>query len=156
MEGQMEAREYQLAAKSLAKRDKRQAASFGKGATTGAVALSGLHLPRLTEYLTEKWKTPCRTNAPEYNLERMLRQLEPELVALVCLQTGLHIVAGHSKRQVETFKIFADNLEAEVYRAGLFRSDKKLANRASLYAARSHASSQMRQAVTEPLEPSRS
>jgi hypothetical protein len=92
-----EPREYQLAAQSLHKKDKRQASSFGKGSTTGAVAISGLHLPRLTAHLKEKWKTPCRANAPEYNLERMLRQLDPELIALVCLQTGLHTVATHAR-----------------------------------------------------------
>jgi DNA-directed RNA polymerase len=147
MEAQMEAREYQLAAKSLQKRDKRQAAAFGKGATTGSVALSGLHLPRLTEYLAEKWKTPCRSNAPEYNLERMLRQLAPELVALVCIQTGLHVVSQHVKRQVKAFKIFADNLEAECFHAGLFKGNKKLAERSTQYAAKTHAAGKMRRST---------
>ena len=143
----MEAREHQLAAQSLAKKDKRQAASFGKGATTGAVALSTLHLPRLANYISEKWKTPCRANAPEYNLERMLRQLEPEMIALVCLQTGLHVVAQHVKKQVKAFKMFADNLEAECFHAGLFKRDKKLAQRATQYAATKHAAGNMRRAA---------
>jgi DNA-directed RNA polymerase len=143
----MEAREYQLAAASLKKRDKRQAASFGKGSTTGAMALSGQQLPRLTEYLREKWKTPCRANAPEYNLERMLRQLDPELVALVCLQTGLHVVAGRWTYQVQAFKMFADNLEAECFRAGLLKANKKLAERAEKYAEKKHGNQKMRQSA---------
>jgi DNA-directed RNA polymerase len=143
----MEAREYQLAAASLKKRDKRQAASFGKGSTTGAMALSGQQLPRLTEYLREKWKTPCRANAPEYSLERMLRQLDPEIVALVCLQTGLHVVAGRWTYQVQAFKMFADNLEGECFRAGLLKSNKKLAERANKYAEQKHSNQKMRQAA---------
>lgn len=146
---ELEPREHQLAAAILKKRDKRQAASFGRGSTTGAVALSGLHLPRLTAFLVEKWKTPCRANAPEYNLERMLRQLEPELVALVCLQTGIQLISANTPRQVKAFKAFADNLEAECFHAGLFKRDKKLAERASLYAAKKHANQNMRRSAAK-------
>jgi DNA-directed RNA polymerase len=109
------------------------------------MALSGQQLPRLTEYLREKWKTPCRANAPEYNLERMLRQIEPELVALVCLQTGLHVVSCNEKQQVKAFKSFAANLEAECFHAGLLKSNKKLAERANKYAEQRHANQKMRQ-----------
>ena len=143
----LEAREYQLAAKALQKADKRQASSFGKGATTGAVALSRELIPRLAEHVREKWKTPCRTNAPEYNLERMLRQLEPEVVALCCLQAGLHVVAAQERYQVRAFKAFADHLEAECFSAGLFKRDRKLAERASLYAATKHGNKTMRQSA---------
>jgi DNA-directed RNA polymerase len=142
-----EAREYQLAAASLKKRDKRQAASFGKGSTSAAMALSRKHLVRLTEYLTEKWKVYLHANDKEYNLERMLRQLDPELVALVCLQTGLHVVATRPKKQVKAFKVFADNLEAECFRAGLMKANKKLADRASKYAEQRHANQKMRHAA---------
>lgn len=144
---QMEAREYQLAATALAKKDKRQAASFGKGATTGAVALSGKLLPTLVEHLREKWKTPARTNAPEYALERMLRQIDPEVVALVCLQGGLHLAAQNEKRQAKAFGVFAEFLEAECYYSGLFKGNKKLAERASSYAAKSHAAGKMRRSA---------
>jgi DNA-directed RNA polymerase len=142
-----EAREYQLAAASLKKKDKRQAASFGKGSTTGAMALSGQLLPRLTEYLTEKWKTKCHASSQEYNLERMLRQLEPEIVALVCLQTGLHVVASQPKKQVKAFKMFAENLEAECFHANLLKTNKKLAERASQYAEKRHSNQKMRHAA---------
>lgn len=139
--------EYQLAAQALRRKDKRQASSFGKGSTTGAVALSSKHLPRLAEYLREKWKAPCRANAPEYNLERMLRQLDPELVALVCLQAGLHVVSMSEARQVKAFKVFGVNLEAECFHSGLFKRNKKLAERATLYAAKKHANQTMRQSA---------
>lgn len=142
-----EAREYQLAAASLTKKDKRQAASFGKGSTTGAMALTGQMLPRLTEYLTEKWKTKCNANAQEYNLERLLKQLAPEIVALACLQTGLHVVASQPKKQVKAFKMFADNLEAECFHANLLRANKKLAERASQYAEKRHTNQKMRHAA---------
>ena len=139
-----EPRELQLAARSLKKKDKRQATSFNKGATSGAVALTGRHLQRLTDYITEKWKTPCRANAPEYNLERMLRQLDPDLLALVCLQTGLHVVATRENRQIKAFNAFASNLEAELFHARLFKHDKKLTERANEYAAKKHANQHMR------------
>jgi DNA-directed RNA polymerase len=142
-----EAREYQLAAASLKKRDKRQAASFSKGSTTGAMALSGRQLPRLTEYLTEKWKTYCRADAPEFNLERMLRQLEPEVVALVCLQSGMHVVATQPKKQVKAFRLFADNLEAECFSAGLTVENQRLAKRAAKWATEKHSNQKMRQAA---------
>lgn len=142
-----EAREYQLAAASLKKKDKRQAASFGKGSTTGALALTGQQLHRLTEYLREKWKTKCHAGSQEYNLERMLRQLDPEIIALVCLQTGLHVVASQPKKQVKAFKMFAENLEAECFHAGLLRANKKLAERASQYAEKRHSNQKMRQSA---------
>jgi DNA-directed RNA polymerase len=141
------AREYALAEKQLKKQDKRAAAAFGKGATTGAVALSGKLLPQLTTYLTEKWKTPCRANAPEYNLERVLRQMDPEVVALVCLHAGLHVVAYNEKKQVKAFSMFAEQLEAECFHAGLFKGNKKLTERANQYAAKTHANRGMRQST---------
>jgi DNA-directed RNA polymerase len=142
-----QAREYALAEQTIKKQDKRAAASFGKGATHGAVTLSGQLLPTLTDYLKEKWKTPCRANAPEAELERMLRQLEPELVALVCLQTGLHVVSYNEKKQVKAFNMFAENLEAECFYSGLFKRNKKLATRANEYAAKAHSNQRMRQST---------
>lgn len=144
MDQTMEPREYQLAAQALQKKDKRQASNFGKGSVTGAVAVSGMHLSRLTEYLKEKWKTPCRANAPEYQLERMLRQLAPELVALSCLQAGLHVVCRQTMQQARAFKAFAYSLEAECFSARLFKHDKKLAERANQYAAKKHGNQTMR------------
>jgi hypothetical protein len=48
---------------------------------------------------------------------------------------------------VKAFKVFGDNLEAECFHAGLFKRDRKLAQRANLYAAKQHANQKMRHAA---------
>jgi DNA-directed RNA polymerase len=77
----------------------------------------------------------------------MLRQLEPEVVALVCLQAGLHVASQNEKKQVKAFGMFAEYLEAECFYGGLFKGNKKLAERAGKYAAKTHAAGKRRQST---------
>jgi DNA-directed RNA polymerase len=118
----------------IAKRDDRADAYAGFGQTIGGMAITNTFHAKVTEAVTERLNGPQpRTNSQDYKLQRLLRQLDPAVVALAILQMGLHAAGGASHdgqtsyRDV-TFRI-GSALNDELWAAKLLQTDKKLALR---------------------------
>jgi len=93
-----------LTAERIAKQTERTAKQAGLGATDGGIAIVQRYIKDTTEYV--------RTlKVPED-----LSMLNPEVIALICLQTGLTSV-GREHKQHETIYMLARTAEAEVFAA---------------------------------------
>lgn len=121
--------ELDLARAAVARRDARAIKSSGHGATTGGLALSKHYLPALTKQITAKLAEPCRAGSPDHELQQVLATLKPELLALVCLQSGLNLSTYNKTFQIHAFTIMGGEVEAECYAQGLLGHDKKAAEK---------------------------
>jgi DNA-directed RNA polymerase len=106
----------------------RAMAHVGFGATTGGLVITNIYLPKVTEAVSEALKVPSRSDSHDFQIERLLKQLQPEVVALCILQAGLHAVA-RERTQVETAISIGHSINDELWAADLVKADKKLAER---------------------------
>lgn len=88
-------REIDEAARKLDKREDRALASAGYGATVGGMAITNKFHAQVTAAVVARLtgKHP-RTDSVEFKVERVMRQLEPEVLALCLLQSGLASVGS--------------------------------------------------------------
>ena len=98
--------ELEQSAFKLEKRDNRNEANVGFGATTEGMAITKTYLNQVTAGVTEKLSGPRpSSNSAEFKLERLLRQLDPEVLALCILQSGLHVAGRRGSRDVVAAEI---------------------------------------------------
>jgi DNA-directed RNA polymerase len=103
--------------------------NVGFGATTGGLAITNQYHLLVTEAVSETLKVSrAQSHGHDFQIERLLKQLKPEVVALCILQAGLHAVA-RERTQVETAISIGHSINDELWAADLVKADKKLAER---------------------------
>jgi DNA-directed RNA polymerase, mitochondrial len=118
------------AARKVAKRDDRAEALTGFGATTEGMTLTKTYLNQVTQAVTEKLSGPrSQTHSAEFKLERLLRQLDPQVLALCLLQAGLHAAGREGASQVTVADVIGESINDELWAAKLLHSDAKRARR---------------------------
>jgi DNA-directed RNA polymerase len=119
--------ELELAADKQDKLYDRAMANVGYGSTTGGLAITNQYLPKVTQAVTEKLSgTREQSHSFAFQIEHLLKQIRPEVLALCVLQSGLHAVALEST-QVTAAVSMGHAINDELWAAGLIKADKKLA-----------------------------
>ncbi|WP_316235020.1 MULTISPECIES: DNA-directed RNA polymerase [unclassified Bradyrhizobium] len=135
----------------ITKREERADDYAGFGQTIGGMAITNTYHARVTEGVIARLNSAQRprTNSLDFKLERALRQLAPEVIALAVLQAGLRGAAGGTggtttQRDV-TFAI-GHVLNDELWAHKLLQTDKKLAARITKQAKEASGSVSARKA----------
>lgn len=121
--------ELSLAMDKLQKREDRAEANAGYGSTVGGMAITTNYLAKVTEGVTKELNGPRpRSNTYDFRLQRFLRNLEPEVIALAILQAGLRSVGmAITSSQREAVMRIGVALNNELWAAKLLQTNKKLA-----------------------------
>jgi hypothetical protein len=126
---------HQELLKASEKADKlynRAITNTGFGATVGGLAITKTYLSKVTEVITKKLDGPRpRSDNLQFHLERMVRQLQVDHLALCVLQSGLHCVAVEENTHAEAVLHMGSALADECWAANLMQTDRKVANRIS-------------------------
>jgi DNA-directed RNA polymerase len=124
--------ELAKASEKLDRRDAREETNVGYGATVGGVAITSNYLDHVTQTVIAKLSGPRekkRLNA-DFNLEVLLRQLDPAVLALCILQTGLHAAGrGGRNAQMDVAMLMGTSINNELWAAKLLQTDLKLFRR---------------------------
>jgi DNA-directed RNA polymerase len=113
--------ELQLADDKARKKYERTMADIGWGATEAGLKLSQRYLPRVTDAVLS-----ALGEDNHRELASLIRELEPEVIALCALQNALHSVA-RSDSLLETSLLMGNALAGECWAAGLTADQPKLA-----------------------------
>jgi DNA-directed RNA polymerase len=144
--------ELAKAAEKQTKRDARAEASAGFGATTEGMAITKTYLSLVTKAVIEKLSGPRpRSNSNDFKLERLLRQLDPELLAVCLLQAGLHAGAREGASQVSVAETMGSTINDELWAAKLLHADAKMARKITKKAEERFASVALRKAYVKRL-----
>lgn len=145
--------ELEQSALKLEKRDNRNEANVGFGATTEGMAITKTYLNQVTSAVTEKLSGPRpASNSAEFKLERLLRQLDPEVLALCILQSGLHVAGRRGSREVVAAEIAIGRaINDELWAQKLLQTDAKLARKINKQAKERFASVELRKAHAKRL-----
>jgi DNA-directed RNA polymerase len=113
------------------KRDARSAAYVGFGATTEGMAITKTYLNQVTAAVVEKLQGERpHINSAEFKLERLLRQLPSEVLALAILQAGLHVAGRRGDHSfVAALAGIGCAINDELWANDLLQTDAKLARR---------------------------
>ncbi len=139
--------ELDKAALRVAKQDHRNETYVGFGATTEGMAITKTYLDQVTAAVIEKLSGPRpKSDSAEFKLERLLRQLDPQVLALCILQAGLHC-AGNRKGDhsiVAAEITIGGAINDELWAQKLLQNNAKLARKISKQATERFASVQLR------------
>jgi DNA-directed RNA polymerase len=117
-------------ARHLKKQD-RAIRSHGYGATAGALGLAQRYHQQLSSYIQQELlKNPEgleRENPEIGSLRRVLRQLDPDVIALSALHTALHEIAVETPSMVVVYSMLGTAIAGECWAAKLLQHDGKLA-----------------------------
>jgi DNA-directed RNA polymerase len=138
--------------KAQAKQDKlkeRAETNVGFGATVGGMTITANYHAKVTETVIAKLSGPRgRPQSMEFKIERLLRQLRPEVLALCILQSGLHAVAIQGNHTVAVLRI-GEAINDECFAFKLLQTDKKLAGKINKRVKESFGSVEVRKAVAK-------
>jgi DNA-directed RNA polymerase len=145
--------ELTKAADKAQKREDRAMSNAGFGQTIGGMAITTRYHERMTEAVKAKLSGPrAPANSITFKFERMMRQLDPAVIALCILQSALHCVArddASSQREVNA-KI-ARHLNDELFAAKLLQTDKSLSNRINKKTKETYGNAAKRKATVKKL-----
>lgn len=131
-------------------RDERAMANVGFGATTAGLSITTSYLGKVTEEVIKQLSGPRpRSNTIQFQFERVIRQLDPELVALACLQSGLHAVGSDQSTHRDAVITMGAALADECWAAKLLQTDKKLAHRIAKQTKETYGSVKLRKAAAK-------
>lgn len=85
--------ELQITTAKVVKREERALKNSGFGGTIGGLKITSTYINQLIPVVLQKLTEGSRSDSEDFALERVIRQLKPEVIALVCLQGGLHSIA---------------------------------------------------------------
>jgi DNA-directed RNA polymerase len=136
--------ELDIASEKLEKRNERAFANAGFGATTGGMSITTTYIDRLVPCVIAQLSAGARSDSKKHHLEHVIRQLDPEVIALVILQGALHSV-GHEETLRDTYLRIGRMLSNECWAAKLTKTDKQLAQRISRFVKLHHGSVEKRQ-----------
>lgn len=139
-------REIDEAARKLDNREDRAERNVGYGATVGGLAITTTYLDRVTEIVSVRLNGPRpRSNTHAFQLERLLRQLKPEVVSLCLLQAGLHAAGSDGVcTLLSAIKGVGTALNDELWAAKLLQTDKKLSTKVNKMAKERYGSVALR------------
>jgi DNA-directed RNA polymerase len=144
--------ELDAAARKVAKRDARAEASVGFGATTEGMAITRTYLNQVTSAVIQKLSGPRpKSDAAEFKLERLLRKLDPQVLALCILQCGLHCAGRDGASVVSVADTMGEGINDELWAQGLLLTDAKLAHRIAKQAEARFPTVSMRRAYAKRL-----
>jgi DNA-directed RNA polymerase len=145
--------ELEQSALKVAKRDDRNEANVGFGATTEGMAITKTYLNQVAAAVTEKLSGPRpNSNSAEFKLERILRQLPAEVLALCILQTGLHVAGRRGQRSIVQAEISIGRaINDELWAQKLLQTDAKLARKINKQSKERFASVELRKAHAKRL-----
>jgi Autographiviridae RNA polymerase len=151
--GQSHERELLKASEKFEKRDDRNEAYVGFGATTEGMVITTTYLNHLTEAVREKLSSGERpkSNTLDFKLERLLRQLGHDVLALCILQSGLHSAGRDACGYAAAGTNMGQAINDELWAAELLQSDKKLHARISKQAKERFASVDLRKSYAKRL-----
>ncbi|MBW7970995.1 DNA-directed RNA polymerase [Bradyrhizobium sp. BR 10289] len=136
--------ELELASEKQDKLYDRAMHNAGYGATTGGMAITNIYLAKVTEGVIAKLSgSRAQSHSAEFQIERLLRQLNPEVIALATLQSGLHAVARETT-QLGACLEMGRAIHDELWAAKLLQTDKKLAHKISKQAKERYGSVELR------------
>ncbi|MFI4971111.1 MAG: DNA-directed RNA polymerase [Hyphomicrobiales bacterium] len=123
--------ELQLAMDKLQKREDRAVANAGFGSTVGGMAITTNYLSVVTEAVAKALNGPRpRSNTYDFRLQRLLRNLEPEVIALALLQSGLRTVGvDASAPERDAVMRIGIALNDELWAAKLLQTNTKLSRK---------------------------
>src|SRR5262245_40442676 len=145
--------EYAVAAtiKRHDRTQERAVKSHGHYATAGALGLTEVYLQQLSSFISQKLserpKGTERISEQTAALHKVLRQLDPDLIALCTLQVALHSVAvGDEVR--DTCLSLGGAIAGELWAAKLLTHDKTLTAKIEKAARRRHGGVKQRKQAT--------
>jgi DNA-directed RNA polymerase len=139
--------EFDLAVKKINNQDTRARTNEGFSSTLGARKLTARSLSAVTEGVVSALNNSnkLRTDSMEFKLQRVLRGLDVEVIALACLMPALNSVAlEHTHRDAAL--AIGGSLWTEAYMRKLLVTDKKAAGSITKAAGERFASVKLRQA----------
>lgn len=138
--------ELSKAADKLDRRDAREEANVGYGATVGGLAITSNYLDPVTQAVIEKLSGPRKaSHSNDFKLERHLRQLDPAVLALCLLQTGLHAAGrGGRNAQLDVALLMGTSINNELWAHKLLTTDAKLARKVTKAAKERFGSVELR------------
>lgn len=111
----------------------------GWGATTGGKAIAKRYLSRLSDAVSAVFANPPRGDRADAHLIRVIKDLDPDVVALTLIQTALSIMA--SKQDLfQTYLAVGSSLEGECWGAALTQHSPRLARKLTKQAKGRHSS----------------
>jgi DNA-directed RNA polymerase len=142
--------ELDKAAAKVAKQDDRNETNVGFGATVGGMSITNNYHAHVTQAVIAKLNGPrLMARSAEFKLEHLLRQLDPEVLALCILQVGLHCAGrGGRNAQRDVVMLMGHSINTELWAAKLLKTDEKLARRITKEAKERFASVELRREVT--------
>jgi DNA-directed RNA polymerase len=111
----------------------------GWGATTGGKAIAQRYLGRLSEAVAAVFAAPPRGDRADAHLIRVLKDLDPDVVALAILQTSISVMASGQ----DLFQIYlavGTSLAGECWGAGLTEHSPQVAKRIAKKVMQRHSS----------------
>ena len=142
--------ELEKASLKLEKRNERAFDNAGFGATTGGLAITAQHLDKLITAVVAKLASPSASTSEHYKLERVIRQLQPEVIALATLQGALHSVALQDTLR-DTYILIGKMICDECWAAKLTHTDKRLAGKINRAVKASHGSVDVRRSAARAM-----
>ena len=139
--------ELEKACEKLDARDERAAKNAGHGATTAGKALSQTYIDKLIPVVAERILS-VRSDERVFPLMRILRLLDPAVVAFVCLRGGLTSVGANDPLR-STCMGLGKMLSTECWAADLTQSNQKLAHRISKAVKAKHGNLKYRRTAAE-------
>ena len=139
--------ELEKACEKLDARDERAAKNAGLGATTAAKAVAQHYIDKLIPVVAERIQC-VRSDERVFPLMRILRHLDPAVVAFVCLRGGLSSVARNDALR-STCLLLGKMLSVECWAANLTQTDKKLAHKITRAVKARHGNLKYRRTAAE-------
>jgi DNA-directed RNA polymerase len=138
--------ELTKASAKVDKRDARAETYVGFGATTEGMAITKTYLNQVTAAVVEKLQGERpSSNSADFKLERLLKQLQPEVLALAILQAGLHVAGRRGDHCfVAAIDTIGGAINDELWANDLLQTDAKLARRINKAAKERFASVSLR------------
>jgi DNA-directed RNA polymerase len=144
--------ELQLSLDKLQKREDRAVSSAGFGSTIGGMTITSNYIGKVTEAVRADLKERPRTNSYAFRLQRFMRKLEPEVIALALLQAGLQFcgVEGKSTHRDVVLRI-ARALNDELWAVNLLKTNRTLGTQIQKKVKERYSSSDVRMKAAKKL-----
>ncbi|MGM5019253.1 DNA-directed RNA polymerase [Tardiphaga sp. 367_B4_N1_1] len=132
--------------RKVAKREARAERNAGFGSTIGGLSITSNYLSQVTLGVTEALSGPRpRSNTYDFRLQRLLRSLDPEVIALALLQASLRAAGTMTAPMRSAVLDIGTALNNELWAAKLLQTDAKLARKISKAVKEKYGSVELRQ-----------
>lgn len=144
--------ELTAADRKVAKREARATRNAGFGATIGGMAITTNYIAQVTAGVQASLSGPRpRSNTYEFRLQRQLRSLDPEVIALCLLQASLRSAGTMTAPMRDAVLAIGSALNNELWAAKLLHTNAKLATKISKTVKERYGSVELREAAAKRL-----